>query len=296
MSQRRTRNSNNKQHQKPKSSSISVLSNNNDICPDCENTVKDNDKGIICDCCDHWWHSSCGKISPKEYEIIGKNPNLKWFCNDCNSKEKDKDNTNVNLTNQLTTMMKLMNTMNDRLAKLENKNQSDKEIIDIVDVKVNESLLDIQEKEKRKLNLVIVNLPESQGTSPEDCKNNENTKIQKLINEIVPEKKVQIKNHVRLGQKNIGHKNQPRLLKITVDTEEAKKEILIKAATINRNSDSKNKIYINPDYTAKEREIFRNLRQELKERSGKGEKNLIIRNGKIVERSFAQETEDERGN
>ena len=199
----------------------------------------------------------------------------------------------------MNTMMKMMNTMIERLAKLENKenrNHSDKEIVDIVDVKVNESLSEIHEKEKRKLNLVIVNLPESQGTSAEDFKKNENTKIQKLVKEIVPEKNIQIKNHVRLGQKNIGNKNQPRLLKITVDNEETKKELLSKAANINRNSDSKNKVYINPDYTAKEREIFRHLRQELKERTGKGERNLIIRNGKIVERTFVKETEDEKEN
>ena len=41
-------------------------------------------------------------------------------------------------------------------------------------------------------------------------------------------------------------------------------------------------VYISPDLTPKEREANRRLREELKNRKDAGEKNLMIKRGKIV--------------
>ena len=88
-------------------------------------------------------------------------------------------------------------------------------------------------------------------------------------------------NPIRLGPKNIG--NKPRLMKITVKTEETKKKILSNVSRLNNSkTDPRKRIYINQDYTNKEREQYKTLRAELKDRTDKGEKNLIIRNMRIV--------------
>ena len=42
-------------------------------------------------------------------------------------------------------------------------------------------------------------------------------------------------------------------------------------------------VYINPDLTPREREVRNELVKTMKERQEKGEKNLIIVNGRIVE-------------
>ena len=43
-------------------------------------------------------------------------------------------------------------------------------------------------------------------------------------------------------------------------------------------------VYVSPDLTMKEREINRALHQELKRRKEAGEKDLIIKRGKIINR------------
>ena len=51
--------------------------------------------------------------------------------------------------------------------------------------------------------------------------------------------------------------------------------------SLNRTDMWKN-VYVTPDMTRKEQEIDYNLRKELKERREKGEKNLVMRGGRLV--------------
>lgn len=68
-----------------------------------------------------------------------------------------------------------------------------------------------------------------------------------------------------------------------------KKEVLRKAPQINSGTPTaQERVYINPDLTSKEREQEKVLRKEKKERESKGEKDLVIRNGKIVVRKKVQ--------
>ena len=139
-------------------------------------------------------------------------------------------------------MMKMMNNMVDRLSKIENSQTIDKKVEDLVEEKVNQTLTEIQEKEKRKLNLVIVNLPENQGETIEETKKNDLGHLTDVLGEVVPEVKFnnELTNPTRLGPKNIG--NRPRLLKITVKSEDIKKKILANASKLNSsNTDPKTK-------------------------------------------------------
>ena len=93
----------------------------------------------------------------------------------------------------------------------------------------------------------------------------------RLIEEIT-EEKINISDPVRLGRVNIG--TRPRLLRITVESEESKFKILRNAAKLNRQKDPSRRVYINTDYSVRERETHKKLRHELKERQAKGEQNI----------------------
>ena len=68
----------------------------------------------------------------------------------------------------------------------------------------------------------------------------------------------------------------------TLDSEQHERSI-IKSATYNlRKSTRWNKVYVSPDLTAKEREVNKALRKELKRRKAQGEKEIMIKRGKIV--------------
>ena len=101
-----------------------------------------------------------------------------------------------------------------------------------------------------------------------------------LISKIVTLEEGEVVEPIRLGK--VGG-NRPRLLKVTVKNHDKKKEIVRKAPELNRNvADKDKRVYINHDYTQKQREKYKALREEKWRRTREGEQNLVIRNGKIV--------------
>ena len=132
------------------------------------------------------------------------------------------------------------------------------------------------DRERRKANLIIHNLPES-GTS------DRTTNISEFENIVVNELKIEGTKAVKAVRLGARKDNRPRLLLITMDCERSKWRILNQAAGL-RSSTKWKEVYICPDLTAKEREANKKLREELKRRRANGEKNLMIKRGQIVER------------
>ena len=72
-----------------------------------------------------------------------------------------------------------------------------------------------------------------------------------------------------------------RPLRVCLDNEITKQKMLSRSSQLKSKPDWEN-VYVNPDMTLAERNANRLLRQELKERRNRGERNLIIRRNKIV--------------
>ena len=90
-------------------------------------------------------------------------------------------------------------------------------------------------------------------------------------------------NIARLGR-DAKTDGKPRPIKLELESEAEKFRILKKASKIkSTNIEEFKKIIISGDITLKQRELDKNLREELKERRMNGERNLKIRNGKVVE-------------
>lgn len=136
------------------------------------------------------------------------------------------------------------------------------------------------DREKRKLNVVVYNLPE-QGDADDSAADKNQKDVSKLCSIIRSELSVNIrvKKAFRVGRRM---PERPRLLIVTLESVEAKMELL-KLASQLRSSDEWRTLYINPDLTQKEREEGKRLRQELATRRNAGEKNLYIRKGKIIQ-------------
>ena len=136
------------------------------------------------------------------------------------------------------------------------------------------------DREKRKSNVVVYNLPE-QGDVDDSAVDKNQKDVSKLCSIIRSELSVNIrvKKAFRVGRSMPG---RPRLLVVTLESVEAKMELL-KLASQLRSSDEWCTLFINPDLTQKEREEGKRLRQELATRRNAGEKNLYIRKGKIMQ-------------
>ena len=110
----------------------------------------------------------------------------------------------------LTILVKRLDNM--EKMKEEEKVSTERKMENLIEAKVKEYLDESAEVEKRKLNLVLVNIKESNSTNIEEAKQEDKVRITKMLNDIIPEE-IEISDPIRLGKPNLGSK--PRLLRIT---------------------------------------------------------------------------------
>lgn len=133
---------------------------------------------------------------------------------------------------------------------------------------------ELSERNKRKCNVVVHNLPEpSTATNDTDI----NCFADICRGELGIE--LNITKSIRLGQKV---NSKPRSVLVKLNNEASRNKLLSLAPKL-RFSSTWYQLYIQPDMTPTEREAYRKLQEELKRRKNMGETNLIIRNGKIIQ-------------
>lgn len=152
-----------------------------------------------------------------------------------------------------------------------------------------ESTEDILQKERRKYNIVVHNLPEPQGNTRKEVVTKDCETVMVMCRDVM-HLNTRITSSYRVGQRQQG---KARLLIATLDSEATKWDI-IRSAPLLQDSPRWEGIYINPDLTPAEREAAKVLREKLSTRRKNGEKDLVIRNKKIVVSPGADERYQER--
>ena len=139
-----------------------------------------------------------------------------------------------------------------------------------------------EEKERKKQNLIIQRLTETEEKE-EDQKKKDKEEVLKIIEITNPEMVSEIdnilkveKNIIRLGRKK---SDRPRPIRIILNDEEMKRDILKKCKNL-RDSPYKH-ISVQDDLTREEQEKQYKLRQELRKRKEEGQKVRIYR-GEII--------------
>lgn len=217
-----------------------------------------------------------------------------WVCRGCRRDDKGERDR---IEDRLERIMGMFQELGNRILELE-KRRLDQDVGERIQMevekRVRETFEEVQEREKRKNNIIVVNLPESGEEKVEDRQREDIQRVKERLAKI-PEVEVgEVRDPVRLGKRDIGNGSRPRMLRITVQKEETRRKILSLAHTLNEGiKDPKGRVYFNADRTPKEREEFRKLREEL-ERRKKDEPDLVIRGGKIVKRGRGDETRKER--
>lgn len=143
---------------------------------------------------------------------------------------------------------------------------------------------ELQQRERRKLNLVVFGMAEPVSGSVDDRKSVEKKKCHELF-EAIGMSSCLIKDVSRIG-KLVDGRN--RILRVTVDTEDNKHFIISHSKNLRHKEQFKG-VYVKPDLTQFQRKLDFELRKELKNsRSVHPDKDFIIYRGKIVERSSIQ--------
>ena len=140
------------------------------------------------------------------------------------------------------------------------------------------ALDDHLDRERRKANVVVHNLPEQEGGSLQERSDRDASLFSSMIKDVMKIHATPSRSF-RVGKKQ---KDRPRLLIITLGNPAVKQDILRNAPLL-RNSSGFGNIYLSPDLTQKEREASKKLREELASRKRAGETNIIIRGGRIVQ-------------
>ena len=165
------------------------------------------------------------------------------------------------------------------------RNMEDK-IEEVVKVRVTEMMEESREKEARKLNIIIANLPESEAHTIEEKKREDRDRVRTMVSKICEVQGGDLDNPIRMGPTMVGRNVRPRLLRMTAKNEQVKEEIMRNVYSLNAGVPFDQRVYINNDSTPQERMKYRALKEELNRRMEAGERDIVIRNLKIVKRKY----------
>ena len=266
-------------------------------CGKCRKDIADTPKNededsIMCSKCNIWIHRNCTLLDSDEFRILQRGKeNVVFSCDDCLKDHGNELKKLKGLEEKLDGLMSLVLTIKESILeevdvrieeKLENKmEQIEKKLVERLEQKTEEQ----EERERRKNNIILVQLPESQRELKEERDKDDIKMVHSVLSKVTEIEMVEISNPIRIGPKR-GPNDKPRLLKVTIESQDMKKEILRtyhKKLNSNVNDPAK-KIFINPDLTPMEIEREKKLRDSLKaQRAGNPDKKYGIRNNRIVE-------------
>ena len=279
------------------------------ICYECSTVVLE--KALQCDCCNFWHHIGCVGIDMKFYRLLDNNKinGIRWYCRKC---DKGMENLKKMITTvqerqektesrlaQLESEAKETKGLKERVEELEksfketqaqtttatgtpqnttyammaasdNKpifTKSDREI-------VSESVEELREREKRKHNILLYNVPESTADDVEARKEHDLTKVDEVLDTLDLKGRVTITKPVRLAKSKIPeHADKPRPLRVTLTDDSKRKEILQRAKNLDERKKSRMKnIFLKRDLTPLERtEIAKRMAAQIKKRSAEEE-------------------------
>ena len=156
-----------------------------------------------------------------------------------------------------------------------------------VSEKVEDAIKQYREREDRKCNVILHNIPEP-ATESQSKKEDDKKSIMEVFG-VMGCKDVQILQHVRIGTPS----SRSRLIKVQLGSVSEKHKVLggtklLRAKQGENYAHKWSKVFVTPDQTKEEREKSIKLKRELERRRNEGNRNLVIYRGEIVERKMKE--------
>ena len=278
-------------------------------CNKCSGGVSRTHKGLKCILCENLYHEKCLSLPKDQFDIFHKSPNPIWLCDYCAPEIKSIKSRNDELISENNSLKRLNESLSSRLQIIETQMRTIKDeiISDILNdprfdrqqtVASNENeqtprdnrpnhnirreiaeyISEEKNRESRKFNLCVHNLPEqSSGTSDID----EKAKItdflsSKLEVPLPPESIVWVK---RVGTA----RDYGRTMILKFESVQVRGVVLRNSKKLKDfRTNAGKKIFLMPDLTKKQQEENKKLNDELYSLRRAG-KQVIINRGKIVD-------------
>ena len=247
------------------------------------------DKGILCNRCNSWVHLPCSKLKASEYKNLTQmaSTSIRWFCARCTwemDDGTDRDSrmaaqeAKMDMLHQIISTLQQQNNMILQLVKQNN---------DLIEKRVREEVREVmgeeKEREWRRKNVIIFNLPEAREKGA-----SEKVEDERQVNNVMKEIGVDVGEYetTRLGAPD-DKRSKPRPLKMTCKIAEKRDEILRKARNLKNSEEYKKmKVGISADKTLAERNKDKALFDERKRRTEEGE-DVVIYRGQVMTKDEA---------
>ena len=194
------------------------------------------------------------------------------------------------MTEKLSPLEKKMDTVADslkmivlRMEKIEAKHKEMENRCKRIEEHQMNILSEIEERDRRKTNLVISGIPEKEDGTAENRREWDDGRVEDLFQALTDFDDDDFKKTYRIGRTDA---KKPRLLKVICRNDEVKRDVLTRAKDLRSKSGFEG-IYVNADQTPLQQRQSKALREEFKRRKDLGE-DVILRHGKIVARQNFQ--------
>ena len=243
-------------------------------CLRCAKHVKKNDKAVKCNLCELWVHKSCEDMDDETFRVLDRQVQYDghtfWCCSSCHKFSIKFEKSIKELSRKLDTSLQRITDQEKTIAALQvevdtlksqdysspSQDQIQKEAASTV-------FSEIEERRRRKCNVIIHNLGECDSTviDGKERQKKDLEKLQELSNIIDCQTKVEETIHVvrRLGAKM---DDVTRPLLVSFKSQGTKDAILTKAKNLASKDDIWKKVKILQDLTKKQRQQESEIRAE----------------------------------
>jgi len=165
----------------------------------------------------------------------------------------------------------IVNEQEEERKKEDNKKTADRD--KTVDRELQQKMLEVMEREKRKSNLIFMGIKEA-------TEEEENRIIKDIMDTLVEETDISYEIFGRVGRKDTGNTDKARPLRIVIEDIGHRRLVLSRGKKLKESSYKK--VFIVPDLTRLQQEEDKKLRDKLKEIRQQGTTNAKIVKGEIV--------------
>lgn len=250
-------------------------------CLNCLSATKNDSSITRCDGCLGRLHLACVGLTEGDMVMTRtRSRSMKLVCNSCSgnmSQFKDIKLLIGSLKTEFTNIMSDLKTeLNEKLTTFRREINEEMRALERGTFGVEEVLQELNDRQARKQNIIMFNVPEQSGQTDADSRAAaENVEVSLMLRSLIPSLDMSgVKLH-RLGRFNPSAPS-PRPVKVALGSEDDVHAV-IRSCNRLRNNPEYSRIAVSYDRTPRQLADYRNLKVQLNERIGNGESNLKIK-------------------
>lgn len=237
-------------------------------CTVCDSVVSV-ENSITCDLCHNVLHTTCSGLSRSEIQYMKtKNRKLSFYCSQC---------TDLKLQlSKMEELNKIVHSLQGEIQLLKEKLSSPGHSFEhrLAPEDTEKIIREVTERESRKSNLVLFNIPELNNSSKAEQTTSDVTTVNEILDSLnVP---LTIQAATRLGKYDPTNLQLKRAIKVTLPQPSNVYDVLRNCKKL-KNNEKYKAVTIIKDRTPQQSAYFKSIRQQLNSRMANGENGLSIK-------------------